>query len=123
VTPLGVLLSREGHEAAQLALMTAAAAAALGRPVALFCTGAGIHLLRADAPLAADAREALAASRGVAGTAELLEAAAPLGIRLLACDAALRMAGLEAAALAEGVEVAGLVTFLAAVGPGQIVSL
>ena len=122
MTPLGVLLARGGHEAAQVALMAAAAAAALGRPVTLFCTGAGIHLLRADAPLAADAREALAIQRGVAGTAELLEAARGLGIRLIACDAALRMEGVAPDALAAGVEVAGLVTFLAAVGPGQVLS-
>lgn len=122
MTPLGVLLARPGHEAAQLALMLATAAAAIGRPVTLFCTQDGVHLLRADAPLVADAREALAEGRGVAGTAALLDAARSLGIRLIACDAALRMAGLGAEALAEGVEVTGLVTFLSAVGAGQIVA-
>lgn len=122
MNPLGVLLARPGHEAAQLALMLATAAAAIGRPAVLFCTQEGVHLLRANAPLAADAREALAEARGVAGTAALLEAARGLGIRLIACDAALRMAGIGAETLAEGVEVAGLVTFLAAVGHGQMVA-
>lgn len=120
--PLGVLLSRPGHEAAQLALMAATAAAAIGRPAVLFCTQAGVHLLRADAPLADDAREALATARGVAGTAELLEAARALDIRLIACDAALRMEGIAPDRLAAGVEVAGLVTFLSAVGAGPVVS-
>lgn len=120
--PLGVLLAAPGHERAHLALMVATAAAALGRPVTLFATNGGLALLRAPTPLADDAREALCAARGVAGVAELLDAARALGVRLLACDAALRLDGLDAAALAEGVEVAGLVTFLAA-APGAMVTL
>lgn len=121
--PLGILLISGGHERAHYALMLAAAAAALGRPVTLFSTNAGCQLLLADAPLAADAREAHLASRGVATLAELLDAAAALNIRRIACEAGLRAESLEHAPLAEGVESAGLVTFLAAVGPGQIVTL
>jgi predicted peroxiredoxin len=46
-----------------------------------------------------------------------------LGVRLIACEAGLRLAALDAAALLPGVEVAGIATFLAAVGGGQIISL
>lgn len=123
MTPLGLLLISPGHERAHYALMLATAAAALGRPVTLFATNAGCHLLRADTPLAADPREAHLATQGVATLAELLLAAHDLGIRRIACEAGLRTESLDRAPLAEGVESAGLVTFLAAVGPGQIVTL
>jgi predicted peroxiredoxin len=46
-----------------------------------------------------------------------------MGVRRIACEAGLRVEGLAGATLAPGVEVAGLVSFLAAVGEGQIVTL
>jgi len=121
--PLGILLRGAGHEPAHYALVLATAAAAIGRPVVLFATNAGLALFRRDAPLLADPREAALAERGVAGLAILAEAAAELGIRRIACEAGLRAEDLGAAALAEGVEVAGVVTFLGAVGGGQTLSL
>jgi len=45
-----------------------------------------------------------------------------MGARLIACETALKGEGLARAALAQGVEVAGLATFLEAVGAGQIVA-
>ncbi len=122
-TPLGILLRQGDHEAAHYALVLATGAAAVGRDVTLFATNGGCRLFLATAPLVEDAREALLESRGVAGIAPLMEAARDLGIRLIACEAGLKAEGLAAASLAPGVEVAGVVTFLAAVGPGQIVSL
>lgn len=121
--PLGVLLRSGGHEAAHYALVVATGAAAVGRPVVLFATNAGCRLLLRQAPLLADAREALLESRGVAGIATLWEAAAELGIRRIACEAGLRAEAIAPAELAEGVEVAGIVTFLAEVGPGQMLAL
>lgn len=121
--PLGILLRSGGHEAAHYALVLATGAAAVGRPAVIFATNAGLALLRRDSPLLADSREALVEARGVAGIATLLVAAREFGVRLIACDAGLRVEGIIAAALAEGVEVAGVVTFLSAVGPGQIVAL
>lgn len=123
MSSLGVLLISGGHERAHYALMLATAAAAMGRGVTLFATNEGCRLLLADAPLAADPREAALVAQGVATLAELLEAAEALGIRLLACEAGLRMAGLEHAALRPGVEASGLVTFLAATAGGQVLSL
>jgi peroxiredoxin family protein len=80
-------------------------------------------VLLARPALLDDPREALLAARGVATLAVLLEAAAELPIRRIACEAGLRAEALDPAALAPGVAVAGVVTFLNAVGEGQIVSL
>jgi peroxiredoxin family protein len=121
--PLGVLLRSGGHEAAHYALVVATGAAAVGRPVVLFATNAGCRLLLRDTPLLADAREALLEARGVAGIATLWEAAEELGIRRIACEAGLRAEAIAPADLAGGVEVAGIVTFLAEVGAGQMLAL
>lgn len=121
--PLGVLLISEGHERGHYALMVAAAAAAMGRDVTLFATNAGCALLLEPTPLVEDSREAALAAAGVAGVAELLTAVAAMGVRRIACEAGLRAAGLAGRPLAPGVEVAGLVSFLAAVGEGQVVTL
>lgn len=121
--PLGILLISGGHERAHYALVLATGAAAVGRQVVLFATNAGCRLLQAGSPLEADAREALLEERGVAGLGTLLAAAEELGIRRIACEAGLRAEGIAAESLAPGVEVAGVVTFLAAVGAGQIVTL
>ncbi|MBO1073126.1 hypothetical protein IAI58_16725 [Roseomonas marmotae] len=122
-SPLGVLLRSGGHEAAHYALVVATGAAAVGRPVVLFATNAGCRLLLRDNPLLTDPREALLAGRGVAGIGILAEAAVELGIRRIACEAGLRAEAIPAKALAGGVEVAGIVTFLSAVGQGQMLAL
>ena len=44
-------------------------------------------------------------------------------MRLIACEAGLRAEGLDAARLLPGVEVAGVATFLEAVGAGQMLAL
>lgn len=122
-SPLGILLLSEGHERGHYALMLATAAAAIGRPVTLFTTNAGCRLLLQDAPLESDGREQKLSQSGVATLAELMEAARALGIRMIACEAGLRAESLAGRPLAEGVEVAGIVTFLGAVGAGQVISL
>ncbi|SDB72665.1 DsrE/DsrF/DrsH-like family protein [Belnapia rosea] len=121
--PLGILLISGGHERAHYALVLATGAAALGREVTLFATNAGCRLLLADSALARDPREAEVTARGVAGIGILLEAAEELGLHVLACEAGLRAEGLEAAPLRPGVTVAGVASFLAAVGDGQMVTL
>jgi predicted peroxiredoxin len=123
VNPLGILLISGEHERGHYALMLATAAAAIGRPVTLFATNAGCRLLLRDAPLERDAREEKLSRSGVATLAELMEAAQALGIRLIVCEAGLRAESLLENPLAEGVEVAGIVTFLGAVGSGQVISL
>jgi peroxiredoxin family protein len=121
--PLGILLLSGGHERAHYALVLATGAAAIGREVVIFATNAGCRLFDASRPLEADPREAQLAERGVAGIGTLLAAAAELGIRRIACEAGLRAEAMEPGCLTPEVEVAGVVTFLAAVGPGQMISL
>ena len=121
--PLGILLISGGHERAHYALVLATGAAALGRDVTLFATNEGCRLFLAAAPLPRDPREAALAEAGVAGVAVLLEAAQDLGMRLLACEAGLRASGLVGTPLLPGVVVAGVASFLAAVGDGQIATL
>ena len=122
--PLGILLISGGHERAHYAFLMAAGAAAIGRPVCIFATNAGCLALAEDWSVMPDAtRDEAVREAGVAGLDELRDASAELGVRLLACDAGLRMAGLEAAPLRRGVEVAGVPSFLSAVAGGQIVTL
>jgi peroxiredoxin family protein len=121
---LGVLLISGGHERAHYAFVLAAAAAALGRSVVLFATNEGTRALRADLAGLDDAgREARVRAAGVAGLADLRAATMEMGARLIACEAGLLMAGVQTAELLPGVEVAGVATFLAATGGGQIVTL
>lgn len=118
---LGVLLISGGHERAHYAFVLAAGAAAVGRDVVLFATNEGCRALLRD--LDPDARDAAVQAAGVAGLAELRGAAVELGVRLLACDAGLRMAALDPAALLPGVEVAGVPTFLSVIRNGQVLTL
>ncbi len=121
--PLGILLVSGGHERAHYALVLATAAAALGRDAVLFATNAGCRLLLDPCPLLTDGREAALEARGVAGVGTLLQAASELGLRRIACEAGLKAENLAGRPLAPGVEVAGVATFLAAVGDGQMLSV
>ena len=118
---LGILLISGGHERTHYAFMLAAGAAAIGRDVVIFATNDGCHGLTDAA--SAGLREAEIETAGVPGIAILREACAELGVRLIACESGLRMAGIDPAMLSEGVEVAGITSFLAAVGTGQIITL
>lgn len=123
-TVLGVLLLSGTHDRAHYAFVVASGAAAIGREVVLFVTNAGCHALFRDWSGLADAgRDARVRAAGVAGLDVLREACVELGIRMIACEAGLRAEGLDAAQLIDGVEVAGIATFLAAVGDGQIVTI
>lgn len=120
---LGILLLSGEHARAHYAFVLATGAAALGRAVTIFATNAGCHALLADWSGLADAgRDAVITARGVAGLDTLRDAALELEIRLIVCEAGLRAEGLDQAALLEGVDVAGVATFLAAVGDGQLIS-
>ena len=118
---LGILLISGGHERAHYAFVLAAGGAAVGRNVVLFATNEGCRALLRD--LDPDARDTAIQAAGVASLAELRGAAVELGVRLLACDAGLRMAALDPAALLPSVEVAGVPTFLSATRRGQILTL
>ncbi len=90
----------------------------------LFATNAGCRALFTDwSGLTGADRDENVRAAGVAGLAELREAARDMGVRLIACEAGLRSERLDAGQLWDGVEVAGVATFLGVVGAGQIISL
>jgi peroxiredoxin family protein len=121
---LGVLLLSGAHDRAHYAFVVASGAAALGRTVTLFVTNTGCHALFQDwSGLDNADRDRRVTESGVAGLADLREACIELGVRLIACEAGLRAEGLDAVRLLPQVEVAGIATFLSAVGDGQIVTI
>lgn len=121
---LGVLLISGTHERAHYAFVVATAAASIGRKVVVFATNDGCRALSDDwSGLAGSARDAGVRELGVAGLGELRAAAAELGVRQIACETGLRLSAVSPQGLAPGVEVAGVVTFLEAVGSGQLVTL
>jgi len=120
--PLGILLISGAFGRAHYAFVLATGAAAIGRPVVLFATNAGCAALAQDVSAWADG-DAVVRGTGVAGLAELRAAALDLGVRLIACEAGLRIVGMGAESLMAGAEVAGVVTFLSATAGGQLISL
>ncbi len=121
---LGVILLSGAHGRAHYAFVVAAGAAALGRSVVLFATNAGCHALAADWSGLQDAgRDVVIRQRGVAGLEELREACIEMNVRMIACEAGMRAEALDQAALLPGVELAGIATFFAAVGTGQIITI
>ncbi len=122
--PLGILLLSGAHDRAHYAFVLASGAAALGRQVVLFATNAGCQALFSDWSALTDAaRDGRVRASGVAGLEELREASREMGVRLIACEAGLRAEGFDVEQLMPGVEIAGVATFLAAVGAGQIVAI
>jgi len=121
---LGVLLLSGAHDRAHYAFVVAAGAAALGRRVVLFATNLGCHALCRDWSGLSDAgRDARIAARGVAGLEVLREACLDMEVRMIACEAGLRAEALDDSQLLPRVEVAGIATFLSAVGAGQIITI
>ncbi|MDR3537176.1 MAG: DsrE/DsrF/DrsH-like family protein [Acetobacteraceae bacterium] len=122
--PLGVLLLSGVHDRAHYAFVVASGAAALGRTVTVFATNSGCHALFSDWLGLADAgRDARIRAVGVAGLDTLRDACLEMGVRLIACEAGLRGEGLDPAHLLPQVEIAGIATFLSAVGGGQIITI
>jgi peroxiredoxin family protein len=120
----GVLLLSDTHDRAHYAFVMASCAAALGRQVVLFATNRGLTALCREWSGLADAgRDATIQARGVAGLETLRDACVEMDVRMIACEAGLRAEALEASALLPRVEVAGVATFLAAVGTGQIITI
>ena len=122
--PLGVLLLSGGHDRVHYAFVLASGAAAIGRDVVLFASNRGCLGLATDWSGLDDAgRDTRVQASGVAGLDDLRDACTELGVRLIACEAGLKIEQIDPAALLPSVEIAGVVTFLSAVGGGQIVTL
>ena len=90
VTPLAVIVG--SGDRAPTALAVAAAAAALGRPVAMLFDGDSVRALDAADPA--------------------LAAALDLGVAVTACQSGLAAAGIAASALPAGVTTGGMIGFL-----------
>ena len=122
--PLGLLLLTGSHDRVHYGFVLAAGAAALGRTVILFASNLGCRGLAVDWSALDDAaRDARVKAAGVAGLDELRDASIELGVRMIACEAGLRAEGIDPGSLLPSVEVAGVATFLAAVGNGQIITV
>ncbi|HEY4043404.1 MAG TPA: DsrE/DsrF/DrsH-like family protein [Rhodopila sp.] len=122
--PLGILLLSGSHDRAHYAFVVASGAAALGRAVTLFATNRGcLALFRDWSGLSDAARDGRIRARGVAGLDALRDACAEMGVRFIACEAGLKAEEFDAAGLLPNVEVAGIATFLAAIGGGQIITI
>ena len=121
---LGVMLLSGVHDRAHYAFVVASGAAALGRPVVMFATNLGCLALCRDWSGLVDAnRDARIQAAGVAGLDTLRDACLDMDVRMIACEAGLRAEALDAGLLLPLVEVAGIVTFLSAVGTGQIITI
>jgi peroxiredoxin family protein len=119
-----------GHfDKVHYALVMAAAAAAIGRPVTLFFTMGACNALKAPGadgepawrqmPLSEEKglggkKDDSFAKMGVATFEELLSSCAQLGVRFMVCEMGLRAMGLEGKPLRDDIplEEGGLVTFL-----------
>lgn len=122
--PLGVLLMSGTHDRAHYAFVVASGAAALGRQVVVFATNQGCRALCRDwSGLADSDRDARIQSRGVAGLNTLRDACLEMDVRMIACEAGMHAEALDPSTLLGHVEIAGIATFLAAVGRGQIITL
>ena len=122
--PLGILLLSGAHDRAHYAFVLASGAAAIGRQVVLFATNGGCHALLADwSGLTDAAHDERVRAAGVAGLDELRDASRELGVRMIACEAGLRVEGICTTRLMPDIEVAGVATFLSAVGKGQIATI
>ncbi len=121
---LGVLLLSGAHDRAHYAFVVASGAAALGRKVVLFATNRGcVALCRDWSALSDPDRDACIQARNVAGLDTLREACLEMDVRMIACEAGLRAEALDPSLLLDTVEVAGIATFLSAIGAGQIITI
>lgn len=129
---LALMVFSGTFERVHYALVLATAAAAVGGRVTLFFTGEAVRALVAEdgwrqLPAAGGALgeeiDAGYRRKGVAGLAELLEAADALGARIIVCEMALRVIGLSKADLRPdlAIEEAGVVTLLADPAAARIV--
>jgi uncharacterized protein len=92
--------------------------------VILFATNQGCLALCRDWSGLADAgRDARIQQSGVAGLDTLRDACTDMAVRMIACEAGLQAESIDPSRLLADVEVAGVATFLSAVGAGQIITI
>ena len=120
--PLPVIVHSQSFERVHYALVLASGAAAIGRKPILFFTGPALLALVDWRRLDGADSDAGFRAQGVAGFEELLAACVSLGVRIIACEMALKARGLASAQLRSDVaiEIAGVVTLLGAAGGAGI---
>lgn len=132
---LAICIHSGAFDRVHYALVLAAAAAAVNRPVTLFFTYWGCRALTRGADgepgwatmpvseggLDAAGFDARLGERNIGRMEELLEGCAALGVRFLVCESGLLAAGLDRGDLRSDlpIEVTGAVSFLASVPPGS----
>lgn len=116
---LPIIVHAGSFERVHYALVLASGAAAIGRKPILFFTGPALLALVEWQRLDGAEADAQFRGQGVAGFEELLAACAALGVRIIACEMALKARGIKAAQLRRdiAIEIAGIVTLLGA-APG-----
>ena len=121
-SPLPIIIHAPEFERVHYALVLASGGAAIGRKPILFFTGPALLALIDWQRLEGADQDARLRAQGVAGFEELLAACAGLGVRIIACEMALKARGLAAAQLRAdiAIEIAGVVTLLGAAGPAGI---
>ena len=107
--PLALVIGSSDGPRLHAALSLAAAAAALGRPVALYFHGEAVAALAVDSRFVGDER---LAATGMPTVADLVDTVLALGVGITACQSGLALTGLEAKRLMAGVDAGGLVEFL-----------
>ena len=121
---LAILLLDGGFERAHYALVLAAGALAVDRPVLIFAAGHGVHALARDWQGLRDAgADSAVQASGGAGFAVLRDAVQALDGTLMACESGLRLAGQQGVSAQPGVTVAGVPAFLDAARGRQVISL
>ncbi len=120
---LSIVVASGTFEKVHYALVMAAGAAAVGKPVTLFFTMGACQALLADggwkrlpsekADHTATSRDETFAETGVATFDELVESCAELGVTFMVCEMGLRAEGLEDAPLIDppAITRTGVVTF------------
>ena len=90
----------------------------------IFAAGKGTRaLLRDGGGLIGSTDDGAHTGAGVVGLAEIRDACAELGVRLAACEAAVRLHVPDTGAFMDGVQVMGLASFLADTAGAQVLVL
>lgn len=111
--PLKIIILTPDPERFRGALTLAAAQAALGAQVAIFCQLEAAALLRAPFTAPNDMAHQ---ARGLPTLDDLMSDAAALGVRFIACQSGMELCSMEARDLAPHTSTGGPISFLQSVG-------
>lgn len=114
--PLKIVLLTPNAERFRGALTLAAAQAALGAEVAIFCQLEAAGLLKHPPAAPNDAAHQ---NHGLPPLSELMEDAAELGVLIVACQSGMELCGMKVEDLPTGTIIGGPVSFLQSVGDGD----